>query len=222
MRPTPFRVLPFSPEELDALVAAAPCLWWRAFIDLSGSTGLRAQEALRLHTSDVCEQTLSVRITSDPPDAFGGPEELTLRRRLPVHQERIVPAPPNVIGTLTRLRSERPEDSHVFVPDWKLDQLWLRLVSHSQVTTDHLCPGIAAHFRMIQRRARLVLARRSARPLSALEWRDRPIGSLRITAAVRLAEELSPHELAERLGCAGVRAVARFYSLHVVAKRGVA
>ncbi len=212
----------FSPEELDALIAAAPCLWWRAFIELSAATGLRVQEALRLHTTDVCRRTLSVRITSVPPDAFGDSEQVTLRRWLPIHQDRTVPVPCAVMRSLTRLRSERPDDSHTFVPDWKLDQLWCRIVSGSPVAADHLCPGIAACFRMIQRRARLVLARRSARPLSEVEWQTRPVGSLRITAAVRLAEELSPHELAERLGCASVRTVARFYPSRSVVSRGAA
>jgi integrase len=213
---------PFTSAELDALVAASPCLWWRAFVELSAATGLRVQEALRLHASDVCERTLSVRVTSDPVDAFGDTEHVTLRRWHPPHQERTVPVPSAVIQTLTRLRSERPDDSHVFIPDWKLDQLWPRLVSQSPVTSDNLCPRLASWFRMIQRRARLVLARSFNRPLADISWSERTIGSLRVTAAFRLAETLTPEELATRLGCPTTKSVAAFYRRPPKEGRGAA
>lgn len=213
---------PFSAAELDALVTAAPCLWWQAFIELSAATGLRVQEALRLHATDVCERTFSVRVTSDPVDGLGDTEHVTLRRWLPSHEERVLPVPPDVMRTLARFRSERPGDLHVFVPDWKLDQLWTRIVSRSPVTTNHLCPGIASCFRMIQRRARLVLARRAACPLTEVEWRNRTIGSLRDTAAARLAATFDARDLAAWLGCAGPGSVTRFLQIAPHVSRGAA
>jgi hypothetical protein len=212
---------PFSAAELDALVSAAPCLWWRAFTELSVAAGLRVQEVLRLHATDVCERTLSVRITSVPVDGFGETEHVTLRRWLPHHHERVIEVPSSVMGTLARLRSERLNDSHVFVPDWKLDQLWIRIVSNSPVTADHMCPGIAPCFRMIQRRARLVLARTLQCPLAEVEWQQRPLASLRVTAAARLADRLGPSELASCLGYAGPASVASILS-HIQTTRGAA
>lgn len=202
----------FTCDELSALRTAAPCCWWRGFIELSATTGLRVQECLRLHWTDVCERTHSVRVTSDPVDSFGDTEHVTLRRWLPHHQERVVELPLAVVHILGQLRSERPNDSHVFVPDWKLNQLWPRIVSRSPVTTDHLCPGIASCFKMIQRRARLALARSRQLRLAEVEWLERPVASLRITAATRLAEHVGPSELAARLGCAGSASVIRLLS----------
>lgn len=202
----------FTSDELSALKTAAPCCWWQGFIELSATTGLRVQECLRLHWTDVCERTHSVRVTSDPVDSFGDTEYVTLRRWLPHHQERVVELPLAVVQTLSRLRSEQPNDSHVFVPDWKLHQLWARIVSRSPVTTDHLCPGLAYCFRMIQRRARLALARSRQHRLAEVEWRERPVASLRTTAAVRLAEQLGPRELAARLGCGPNASVIRLLS----------
>ena len=211
----------FSAAEMDALVSAAPYLWWRAFIELSAATGLRVQEALCLHATDICERTLSVRITSDPVDGFGEAEVLTLRRKLPLHHERVVEVPSSVMRTLLQLRSERPNDTHVFVPNWKLSQLWLLIDTGSVITTHDICPSISSCFRMIQRRARLVLARTRHVPIAEVAWQERPLASLRVTAAARLAEHLGPSELASRLGCAGPASVSSILS-HIQTTRGAA
>ncbi len=210
MSATP-RTRMFDCREIAALIAASPCPWWCAFIELSVTTGMRIDEVLRLHASDVCDTTLSVRVTSDAVGAPGDTELVTLRRWLPAHRERVVPIPASAMRSLTRLRSERPGDSHVFVPDWKLDQLWSRIVTASPVTTNHLSPGLPAWFRMIQRRARHVLAREWGLPLAEVAWTDRSVASLRFTAACQMAERLTPRELAAQLGCASTASVAFFY-----------
>lgn len=201
----------FTAEEVAAMVRSTPSLWWKAFIELSVCTGLRVGEVLRLYTSDIDERTLSVRITSDPTDDDGDGVHATLRRWLPPHQERSVPIDATVMRTLARLRSEHPDDSHIFVPDWMLDELWTRLAAEESLAPNQLCPRLGPRFVMIQRRARVTLARERSAPLAATEWPRRTIHALRTTALLRLSACMSPEELAEHAGNASASSVRGFY-----------
>jgi integrase len=202
----------FTVEEVAAMVCSTPSLWWRAFIELSVCTGLRVDEMLRLHTSDIDERTLSVRITSDPTDDDGDGEHATLRRWLPPYQERSVPVDAAVMRTLARLRSEHPDHSYVFVPDWMLDELWTRLAAEEPLAPNQLCPRLGAWFAMIQRRARVTLARERNAPLAATGWPRRTIHALRTTALLRLSACMRPEQLAEHAGNASAYSVRSFYA----------
>lgn len=197
------------------MLSASPCHWWKAFIRIAVGTGLRVDEILRLHESDVHERTLSVRITSDPVSMPGSEQAVSLRRWMPTHRERALPIEADVMTSILCLRTERPTDDYVFVPDWKLDQLWLRASGGQPLSTDLLSPGLTSWFLMIQRRARLLLARDEGLPISEVRWIPRGIQALRTTAICRLAEQLQPRELTAHLGYSSVRSVRRFY--HVIA-----
>jgi integrase len=43
----------FQPEEVEAMIAVAPSLWWKTFIRLAVTSGLRRGELLSLHWRDV-------------------------------------------------------------------------------------------------------------------------------------------------------------------------
>jgi integrase len=195
----------FSRDEQDALIAASNSLWWQAFIRLMTTSGLRVQEALRLHSTDVDRLTSSIRVTADPINTDASEGEVSLRQWIAPHRERVVPVRPEVMGAIELLRGERPEDSHVFVPDWKLDQLWPRITASERLTAEHLCPGIRVWFNMIQRRARLCLARKSGVRLVDLHWEPRGLSFLRETAIQELAGHMPPKELATLLGLASSR-----------------
>jgi integrase len=206
---------------VSALVSASPCHWWTAFIRIAVATGLRVNEILRLHESDVHERTRSLRITSDPIPTTGSEQTVSLRRWMPTHRERVLPLASDVMASILCLRAERPTDEYVFVPDWKLDQLWLRANGGEPLSIDLLSPGLAAWFLMIQRRARLLLARDEGLPMSEVRWIPRGIQALRTTAICRLAEQLQPRELAEHLGYSSVRSVRRFYDVIAAGSTGV-
>lgn len=209
------RHITFSDQEVEALVQASPSVWWDAFIRLSVASGLRVQEILRLYDSDIDPSTSSVRVTAVPIDYEHEDHPLDLRRPLPVHRERVVPVDENTMYALVHLLDECPPDSHVFVPSWKLNQLWFRLHDGDPLSTDHLCPKLAAGFRMVQRRAMLNLARDRQITLAKVHWPMRPVSSLRLTAIKRLSAELSPKKLAERLGMASTTQILSFYDQQV-------
>jgi integrase len=201
----------FSDQEVEALVQAAPTAWWDAFIRLSVASGLRVQEILRLYDSDIDPSTISVRVTEVLIDYEHEDHPLDLRRPLPVHRERVVPVDENTMYALVHLLDECPPDTHVFVPSWKLNQLWFRLHDGDPLSTDHLCPSLDAGFRMVQRRAMLNLARDRQITLAQVQWPMRPVSALRLTAIQRLSSELTPRKLAEHLGLASTASILAFY-----------
>lgn len=190
----------FSPREIQTMIAAAPSPWWQAFLRLMTTSGLRVQEALRLHRSDLDERTLSVRVTSDPTDDMADENMISLRRWIPPSQERAIPVEPAVMDALARLCAEEPDHRHVFVPDWRLDQLWSRIVAGIPLSTTALAPRLPDWFTMVQRRARVTIAKREGARLESIAWNIRPLSALRGTAISRLCAALAPCEAAERLG----------------------
>lgn len=207
------QTLTFTLTEVEAMTRAAPCLWWQAFIELAVSSGLRTGEILRLHATDVDERTLSVRVTTDTLASSHDTEQVTLRRWMPQYRERIVPIESVVMRTLVQFQSKRSPDSHVFVPDWKVNQLWPRIVTGESLTTEHLCPGFSSWFRLVQRRARHSLANTHGVALTDIAWPHRSVTALRTTAILQLAERLAPTALAEHLGCPSVQSVLQYYDL---------
>lgn len=210
----------FTLSEVEAMIAVAPCPWWRAFIAIAASSGLRTGEILRLHESDLDERTRSVRITADPNQVVTNRDRLTLRRWMPAFRERTVPIHAPVMRALQELRAERPTDAYVFVPDWKVENLWSRIMSAEVLTCEMLSPRLSEWFQMIQRSARAATARERSQSLSATHWPRRGLRALRTTAIHRLARRLSPRSLADHLGYASVQPVLRFYDYPNMAAGG--
>lgn len=210
-RPT----IAFTDREYLAVLGAAPGRWWRAFIELAYSTGIRVGEALRLHHSDVDFSARSVRICSDIVD-----EEVTLRRSMLEHRERIIPVGESTIDLLARLRDERPKNAHVFVPDWKISNLWNQILSGEPLKAEQMCPGLGPCFQKIQGRARYEFAKNEGMLLSDIVWLRRSVGALRVTGIVQLSEKMAPRALAEYLGYPSARSVLKYYDLANSRNRG--
>ena len=123
----------------------------------------------------------------------------------------MIPAPcdaptPGTQGSLPQL-----SDTHLFVPGWKVENLWSQIMSAEVLTCDMLSPRLAEWFQMIQRNARAATARERSQSLSATPWPRRSLRALRTTAIHRLARRLSPRSLADHLGYASVQPVLRYY-----------
>lgn len=210
----------FTDDELEALTLAAPCTWWRVFLALATSSGMRLQEMLRLHRTDCDGRSLSARVTSDPIEISSDDDVVSLRQRMPPQRERSIPLNAAVMRSIESLCAERPGESYVFVPDWKCDQLWIHATAGQSLTTEMLCPGLHLWFQMIQRRARAALARKRGIPLANVHWPQRGVRALRVTAAMRLAKQLKPKELAEYLGVSHAGSIRQYYDITAVARGG--
>lgn len=201
----------FADAEAAAMLRSAHELWWRAFIELALASGLRVNEQLRLHWSDIDPRTSAVRVTSEPVVDPVNSDAVTLRTPLPPHRERFVPIQGHAMKALDALRADRPEDTHVFVPEWMLDRLWTRIVAGERLTPDALAPRINGCFRRVQRLARHALASALNLPLNRVSWRPRPLDVLRHTYAQRASRLVPPSTLKELLGYASVRPVLPYY-----------
>lgn len=212
----------FTDAEIAAMVHAAPRAWWRAFIQLAASSGLRVNELLRLHWSDLDRRTGTVRVTSQPVPCPDDPNRVTLRTPTPAHRERFVPIEASVFDSLDGLRAASPGNTHVFVPEWRLDRLWTSIVAGTPLGSDDLAPDIAAEFQAVQRLGRHALAAELSVPLARVRWRPRPLAALRSTYAHSASRFLSPSSLAAHLGVARRSSVLKYFDLAAALRGGAA
>ncbi len=199
----------FSPSEIDALRGAAPCPWWRAFISLGANCGLRVREAIWLAWEDFDPSTAAMTITSTPVVGESGGDAI-VRPLMSLHSERVIAIPRDTASDLRRLRDHVDHSPFVFLPPWKIDQIWLDLHARSCIPLDRLAPGIHRDFRRIQRFARLRKAQHAGSSFDQTLWQARPLSGLRHSFINTARHAMPPEELAEHLGLASVRSLRRF------------
>ena len=96
----------FTPEEVAAMIQAAPDLWWRAFLQLAFTTGLRLGELLNLTWDDVDVDGDQVIVSAKRAGSFtvGKTTYPILVFSSKAHQERRVPLHTDAAEALQRLR----------------------------------------------------------------------------------------------------------------------
>ncbi|MCC6678946.1 MAG: tyrosine-type recombinase/integrase [Phycisphaerales bacterium] len=200
----------FSGIEVASMLDATPSAWWRAFIQLGVSTGLRVTEELWLSWNDVDFTAKAIVVAGSPVADPESSWEIP-RPRISIHRERVVPLTSEASAALLLLREHADVGALVFVPDWRVEEIWPDISSSLRVSSSRLVPDIEQHFRWVQRLAPLGLARRLDVELDAIRWAARPLSALRATYAAKAARSVPPRELAERLGYACIQPVLRFY-----------
>lgn len=167
----------FSSVEIDAMLAAAPTRCWRAFIAVCSGCHLSTREALWLAWRDIDFDHAAIMVVSTTIAADDGAYEVP-RPYWPWSRQRAVPVPQNALDALDELRRGPSTGPLVFVPDWRLDAVWLQLDTPSRIRPEQLVPGLREGFRMVQRLARLELARRLGTRIQDIAWPLRPLGAL--------------------------------------------
>lgn len=211
----------FRALEVEALLAAATCPWWRSMIQLGVSTAMRTTEALWLAWADCDFATRAITLTCEPVSSDAAGEEVP-RPELAIHRRRIVPMSSHVAESLQELRDRNSRGAFAFIPDWKIDQLWLDIYAGYPLRPEQLAPGLYDYFRYIQRCARLQLATRLGAEVGEVPWPYRPLSALRNTYAVKRARELQPEELAGNMGVARIRNVLGYFDVSPGPTGGVA
>lgn len=174
----------FSCVEIDAMLAAAPTRCWRAFIAVCSRCGLTPKEAVWLAWQDIDFDHAAVMVVSSTVTAEDGAYEVP-RPYWPWSRQRAVPLPACASEALRSLRDGPATGPLVFVPDWRLDAVWLQLDTPHRICSEQLVPGLRDGFRMVQSLARLELARRLDVPLADIEWTMRPLAALTRTWSQR-------------------------------------
>lgn len=198
----------FSPMEIDALLAAAPCPWWRAFISIGANCGLRVRETLWLSWEDFDSSAAAITISCTPVVGEPGGDQIH-RPWIPPHAERVIAIPRDAASDLRRLRDHADNSPLVFLPPWKIDQLWLDLAIDSCIPLDRLAPGIRRDFQRIQRSARLRKSQHAGSSFGQTRWNTRPLSALRHSFIRAASHTMPPEDLAKQLGLASARSLRR-------------
>ncbi len=167
----------FSGVEIDAMLAAAPTRCWRAFIAVCSGCHLSTREALWLAWRDIDFQHAAMLVVSTTIIADDEAYEVP-RPSWPWSRQRAVPVPKHALDALDELRRGPSTGPLVFLPDWRLDAVWLQLDTPSRIRPEQLVPGLREGFRMVQRLAQLELARKFDVPLTVINWPIRPLSAL--------------------------------------------
>lgn len=173
----------FTSIELEAMQAATPSFWWRAFIQLGAEVGLRITETLWLSCEDVDASSCSISVVSTPQVFADG--QVISRPRLSIHQERVLPISTELLSMLLRLSESSDSEPLLFLSLNQLDRLWPAMIAGARISARAMVPSIANEFAWIQRMARHRLANRLDVPLRDIHWPTRTLSALRNTFVVQ-------------------------------------
>lgn len=205
-RPKSRRMRIFQPDEIAAMISAAPSLWWKAFIQLAYTSGLRRQELLHLQWREIDFEGMTVTVVAKDPEVPDGPDGDKYRSLAwspKTHQQRSVPIPSSTLDVLGELRAAGDRSPYCFL---SLDRLrWLNLKYKQGTLRDRFeaVNNLLRDFRVIQRRA--------ARALSKIEWTLGVIHDLRRSYGTRLADAVPMHVLQKWMGHSDVSVTATYY-----------
>jgi integrase len=104
-----------EPVEFEALLTACPSLWWKAFLALLYTAGLRVNEAIALTWADVDFERDEIRVIAKRE--AGGLIEWQPKDKDP----RTVPIPPMTVALLTRMHTVADDSPYVLIPRKRLE-----------------------------------------------------------------------------------------------------
>ncbi len=203
----------YSHDEVDAMVEAAPDLWWRCFIRLAFTSGLRVGEILNLHWSDIDEEAGTVTVSAKRAGTFtaGGSSYPILAFSCKSHRERQAPLLPEVAKMLQRMKMMSGGSVYPFLSLNRLAILAASQDTTQEIPANKLVNNLLRTFRKIQAHARAIIADRRGVALAEVEWRVGNLHDFRKSFGTLMAHHVSMPELQRLMGHASVTTTADFY-----------
>ncbi len=150
---------PYTNEEVAALLAVAPSLWWEAFILTGVNSGLRLSELSHLRWSDL-DLSMGggrIRVTAKTAGEFQVDSKTypILPWESKSHHNRSVPVSDEVVEALLRLRDSADADGspYVFLKLARLATLGAKLKAGKLPATYQAVNNVLTRFQQFQRRA---------------------------------------------------------------------
>lgn len=196
----------FTHEEVDAMLDAARSAWWRAYLYLAFSTGLRVSELNMLLRTDIDREHMLVRVTAKHPKPFTGSDGQTystLEWQPKNHHTRAVPLSPRALHLIDALLHESDGSPYVFLSLTRLGRINAREQSGS-------CRDRAEVINNL-RRDMLDIQRRAAESLSR-EWTPGTIHDLRRSFASHAASRVPLSTLQTLLGHSSPSTTTTYYT----------
>ena len=203
---TPRAMRIFTPEEIEAMLADAPTLWWRAFILIGVTAGPRKEEILNLMWRDLDFQGREIRITAKKAEKFKSPDGLeyeTLEWSPKTYAMRTLPIPNRTVDALRQLKQQADGSRYVFVTLERLARINEKQTHGQRRSRAETCNNVLRDFRAIQKKA--------AKRLGVTDWATGSVHDLRRTYGTRMADVVPMHVLQRWMGHSDVSVTARFY-----------
>ena len=198
----------YSMAEADAMVEAAPTLWWATFIRLAFTSGLRLGEVLNLTWEDVEDGQVIVSAKRAERFTVNGQDYPLIPFSAKSHQERHVPLDGEAGILLQRLRLKRDGSVYLFLSLKRLRALEGHRDLMSQPPAGSLVNSLLRDFKVIQNAAR---ARLEARADEPVEWRSGTLHDLRKSYGTHMAKLVSMNDLKVLMGHASITTTAEYY-----------
>ena len=203
----------FAGEEVDAMLAVAPTLWWSAFIRAAVTTGLRRNELLNLQWSDVDVDGGVVTVTRKDAGRFtvGDREYQILPWQTKAAEERRVPVPEATLSGLQRLRLASGGSPYLFLSLERLAALDRMVRAGTWTEKTLLVNNLGRGFEVIQRHARARLAERRGVEVAKVDWPVGTLHDLRRTYGTTMARHVDILTLCRWIGHADPKTTGEFY-----------
>ena len=204
----------FSADEIAAMMEACPTLWWRTFIALAATSGLRKGELANLMWRDVDFESGSVCVSAKRKGVFtvkGRGEFPVLEWSAKSYDERVVPLPARTLSLLASLQAESDGSAYVFLTLERLATIAAEMKAGPLGANYEALNNLAVRFQTIQRRARRVLAKRRGIEVEALAWPTGCLHDLRRTYGTHMSRVVPMHVLKEYMGHSDIKTTQAFY-----------
>ncbi len=205
----------FSADETRAMRAVASSLWWRAFILLDETSGLRKSELTNLQWRDIDFERRTVRVCAKRAGTFTVKDKGTfplLAWTPKSYEERTVPLPESTVNVLAKLQSESDGSPYVFLSLVRLSKLAAEIEKKGALGPNYeLANNLKARFDLIQKKARAFLARERGVEPEQVRWDLGTPHDLRRTYGTRMARVIPMHVLKEYMGHAKITTTQEYY-----------
>ena len=203
----------FTPDEIRAMLAEANSQWWRVYLKLAVTTGLRKSELLSLHWTDLDFNSKTVTVSRKVAGRFTvrGESYPILPWETKAHEERLVPLDAGVVEMLKRFQLQSGGSRYVFLSLTRLRAIDKRLKTDDWRPKADIMNNLDTRFKAIQRRARRRIATLRQCELDKVQWTVGCIHDLRRTWATEIAPHVDVLTLCRWGGWADAKTVQQFY-----------
>ena len=203
----------FRPHEVEAMLAACPTQWWRVFIKVAVTTGLRKSELLNLVWADIDFDARTVTVSRKDAGVFEiqDVDYPILPWSTKTHEERSVPVTDDTLELLTRFRLRSGDSRYLFLSLARLSAIQERMAHDSWNPNCRMMNNLNRDFEVIQRHAHRMLAEKRGVELADVEWSIGCIHDLRRTYSTEMARVVPIHVLCTWPGHASMETTRDFY-----------
>ncbi len=203
----------YKREEVEAMIEVAPTIWWKAFIELAYTSGLREGELLNLLWSDLAFDASEVRVAPKKARIFtvAGETFPILAWDAKDYENRTIPIPDTVVALLRRLKAKSGGSEYVFLSRERLAAIRQYMAEHDGKLhpSYKLVNNLLRDFKQIQAYACRRLAKQTGH--DDYVWDERTIHDLRRTFGSDQAQVLAIHELKGLMGHSAISTTQRYY-----------